>query len=397
MSNYIGKDFVQFGCGLILDKNEAWGAIDRSCRKNVKKSERAGIVVKRVNGTAEELESLRQIWYYPEDPNYPSQLPEGALMYMAFWGEELVGGAILLVVDDHLFLNNLTANKTGKKYQVQDYILWCIVEDLTDSEYVYLDVGVSYRYNLYKFFKKWGTITYPVIFNPPESKYIIKFKPTPKVSVFDAEPFCGDEQINTFFGTEHFTIVPDVSYALDIINDLKLDAEVVDLTRLMCLPFGAVILGYEVSPEVLWDNYGCYDHYKTFFIKKFIKTIIEHEKITTLSSLKQMIDYRYDSYKTIFSMENVIIDNSILETEYMVRMQVPEEFYDRFLDKLRRFEVDVLEESEVIPDADGKWLWLPAHPYLRWEDVIYIYAIYRGVLNICSAWQPTGVKGTLKV
>src|SRR5262245_9049167 len=122
MASYIGKDVIHYGCGLVLDPSEAWAKLSHSSRKNVNKARREGVIVTRVEGTAEEqLRALRSIWYLPADPNFPAKLAKGESLHLAHLEGELVGGMILIPVGRHLFLNNLAANAKGKECQAQGF------------------------------------------------------------------------------------------------------------------------------------------------------------------------------------------------------------------------------------------------------------------------------------
>ena len=154
-AHYVGKDLVHYGSGIVLDPERAHRDLDHSARKNIRRAEKAGFNIKRCRGSAEELNQLRELWYYPEDPNFPVELAEEEILYLAYLGDELVGGMVLVPVGSHLFLNNLTASDKGKREQLQGYLLWHAVNDLSGSEYTYIDIGVSYRINLQRFFTKW--------------------------------------------------------------------------------------------------------------------------------------------------------------------------------------------------------------------------------------------------
>jgi len=397
MSNYIGKDFIHYGCGLEINSEVVLSSIPRSSKKNIKKAETSDIIVTNVIGTAEELEDLRGIWYYYDDPNFP-QYDKNNLVYMAYLNEELIGGAILVPVGNHLFLNNLMASAVGKKYQLQGYLLWYIVNNLITSRFKYIDVGVSYRFNLYSFFKKWATFHYPVIFNPPKIGPHIKFTPFKSIeNLTNAK--VNNDIINSFFKNRPFTIVPDINYANTIAekesiiinrtideftSPIKHDLEpieIIDLTELLPLQFGAVVVGMEVSPERLWEKYACYDHYKTEYIKKYIS---KDSKL--YEGIKEQRRHVYELFNNYFSQEDVTI---IHTSKFITGFEFSCKDIKLLSKRYTRFKVaHKLTSSTLI---------FPCHQNISEVDVEYIYAIYRGYLNLCSEWESTGVKGVLKI
>lgn len=390
---YIGKDVIHYGCGLDLDPELVLGKIDRSARKNIRKAESAGIEIRKRAPTSELLAGLRRLWYLPDDPNFPERLGCDDLLYVAHLQDELVGGMILIRVGSHLFLNNLLASETGKRHQVQGHLLWRAVNDLKDSRYTYIDIGVSYRPNLYRFFKKWATFTYPVIFNPPPIKPALRF--TPFVTLPDTSAAAiDDERIARFCLGRPYTIVPSLSYAMQIAADRGLgfrrvampqaacvEVQVVNLPELLPIPYGAILIGCELRPEELWDRYGCYDEFKTDYIKKCFSN-----PATDLPAICEKRRAVFGCYAGYFKHEDVkTLLSSDPCTAFALRVDKAEALAERY----DTFGVEVR--------LDGDVLRLPCHQNLSPADVEYVYAIYRGYLNLCSEWVPTHVKGRLKV
>ena len=152
---YIGKDIIHQGCGLPLNAELVWDSIPHSVRKGIKKAERNDVKIRKVAGTPEDIKVLVDIWYDPEDPNMPTQLTDQEFMFIAEHEGKPIGAVILLPVGNHLFLNNLAGSPDGKKLHIQDFLLWHCVKYFETSRFRYIDVGVSYRPSLYKFFTKW--------------------------------------------------------------------------------------------------------------------------------------------------------------------------------------------------------------------------------------------------
>ena len=392
--SYIGKDIVHYGCGLELDPEIALSKIAHSARKNIRKGEDAGIRIERHDASEAMLSALRKLWYFPDDPNFPSELDADGILFVAYLADELIGGMILIPVGSHLFLNNLISNETGKKHQLQGLLLWRAVQELKDSQYRYIDVGVSYRPNLYRFFKKWSTFHYPVIFNPPRIKPTIRFAPFMELP--DLSGVSVDEmKIGRFCADRPYTIVPDISYAEQIAKDRDVKyrrvmlpqadspypLELVDLPQWLPLQYGALIVGCEIAPKELWDRYGCYDEFKTDHIKRMLCSEAA-DPAAILSARRRL----HEQYVDCFTGEDVGLLPSA-------------DGYPAF--KITADEAEALEARYATFDIevcrDGRELAFPCHQNLGVKDVEYVYAVYRGYLNLCSEWIPTNVKGKLKV
>jgi len=390
--HYIGKDMIHYGSGIVLDPDEAFSAIARSARKNIRKAEKEGFVIRRRSGTAEELNRLRSIWYYPDDPNFPSRLTGDDVLYLAFLGDELVGGMVLIPVGSHYFLNNLTASEEGKKRQLQGYLLWHAVNDLQGSGYRYIDIGSSYRVNLQRFFTKWSSFHYPVIFHPPELKPCVQFQPFSRLpDIENTEPDLA--VMSALCQGRPYTVLPTVDYAREVAQACGLAwsedyipaqtewIQVIDLTGLYPIQFGALLVGLEIEPEMLWSRFGCYDHFKTEYILRCLS--LPDWDIGAVRSGREA-NYRvYLGYMENEDVEIKIADGWVEGfrfacdgSEYLAR-------------RFAEFGVETRRE-------DG-YLILPCHQELTEQDIEYVYAVYRGYLNLCSEWQPTGVRGSIKL
>lgn len=392
MAGYISKDFIHYGCGLILDPDKVWNLVPYSVQKNIKKAIRSQVRVEKKNGTNEDLEILRSMWYDPNDPNFPSKLNPDDLMFIAYIDNKPIGAMIMLPVGNHLFLNNLAANEFGKEHRAQDYLLWHAINDLKDSEYSYIDVGVSYRKNLYDFFKKWQTFSYPVIFNKPKLNNAIRLTPFEKNIDFDKGNYKNSEELlSKLFKNREFTFVPNPEIAENIcklnnkdfgnatFNFSIIDNSkwyIVDLSQIFSVQFGALIINIFIDDKKLWNDYRSQDIFK----REFVYNTIYSE----LSQLDIIIEKRrsnYDYLKQYFEIDNISpIDKSedILSAFYMVDIN-----NERYSKKLHEFEIEHFynKESNIIG--------LPIHQSLTKSQLDLIYAIYRGVLNLCSEWVHT--------
>lgn len=402
--SYISKDFIHRGIGLLLDPEKAWRAVHPSVRKNVNKARRAGVRVERVAGTPAELALLRDMWYDPADPNLPTALGPEDPMFMA-WGPagEPLGACVLLRVGNHLFLNNLTANPAGKQLGTPDLLLWHCVEALAGTDLRYIDVGVSYRPTLYRFFKKWRTVDYPVIFHPPRL--------APRVSRF---PFHNGRyghaasqeaaqhamaRLEAMLGGAPFTFVPDVAQGARVLEELghaPRDATfrfpdvgdgpcLVDLPLLFGVQFGCLIVHLALPDAELWSRHGCLDAFK----RELTLSTLSDE----LADWDGVLARRAENVRTLGELFEL---DGIAATPPPPGERVPRAFgfehplNDRYRDRLSEFDVD--HDYDPIRG----WVGLPVHQGLGRPELEYVYGIFRGVLNLCSEWVHTETRAAYK-
>jgi Acetyltransferase (GNAT) domain len=390
--HYVGKDLVHYGSAIVLDPDQAYAALDHSARKNIRKAENAGFDIQRCSGTARELDALRALWYCPDDPNFPAELAAGQILYLAYLDGELAGGMVLIPVGRHLFLNNLTASESGKRHQLQGYLLWHAVGDLWDSGFQYIDIGVSYRVNLQRFFTKWASFRYPVIFNVPELKPDIRFRPfrqLPNVSAGSAD---GDV-LARVFGTNAVTLVPSIEFArriadkhggiwIETRNPKAIGGNrLLDLTELFPVQYGAAVLGVALSPETLWEEYGCYDHFKQQYLMNCLT--LPGWNIDSIAVRRAENQQRFQA---CFEREDLQIEDC---SDWVDGFTFRSADSARLACRFTKFGVEVR--------CSGDRLTLPCHQELSEQDIEYLHAIYRGHLNLCSEWGPTGVKGSIKL
>ena len=394
MNPYIGKDVVHRGCGLILDRDQAWPKLAHCSRKNVAKARRSGVEVRRVEGSPTNLEAVRRLWYLPEDPNFPTELPRDGALYHASLNGEICGGMILLPVGTHLFLNNLTADARGKKVQAQCLLLWTAVEDYTETAWRYLDVGVSYRPNLSAFFHRWATFHYPVLFHPPKVRVPLGFHPlrsaAPEPSVTD------QEALDSWTDGRPYTLLPSaeiaahalrcegrefIEGALPALHDDRV--QLIDLTTALPLPFGALVLGVEWSAERLWNEFGAFDAVKTAFLRRFLAD--PRHCLDTVTRGRADVRSRLEE---AFEWEDVAFERSLDEVETFALAIASVEEAERLAERYARFSVETM--------VRGRVLHLPCHQTMSTAETELLHAIYRGHLNLCSEWEPTGVRGRLR-
>lgn len=398
---YVSKDFIHLGCGLdLLPKGERKRP-PKSIRNYIHGIEEAGDVeVRKVDGSKHDFEILKAMWYDPEDPNLPYFLPVGGHMFIAYFEDEPIGVCLVLEVGNHLFLNNLTASVKGKQMHMPDYLIWHIQKEFGETKFKYLDIGVSYRPSLYRFFKKWATRFYPVIFNSPENPVNIRLKP------FVSENFQIEyknkekksiEILKEIIDVEVFTFVPSVYWAEKILTKDNIELSyktfefpelsgntpaIIDLTMIFPVQFGAIITNYDVSDEDMWNRHGCLDVFK----RRLVMSLI-FEQLNEIDKIISQRKYNHDYLAKLFEYEGIegfAIDKNIPSAFYFEN-----ELNDRYHEKLKQFEIEHYYEN-------GK-VGLPIHQNMTKAHLDYLYGIFHGVLNLCSEWEHTdkyeGYKG----
>jgi hypothetical protein len=214
---YHGKDLVHQGCLLKLDSKYSWARINSKIRNKIRKAQQLDVTIKRVKGSPQDIKDFRTIWFDPKDTTIPKELEADEIMYLAYMDDQLVGGLILTPSSPTvLYMHNLGSSEEGKRSNIPGLVLWHAVEDLENSQYKYIDVGVSFRPSLYSFFKNWQTDAYPIIFSPPFIKPDLRLTPFEN---HDMPIYKGNSNqqglklIEDHFGKD-FTILPRAIYAM---------------------------------------------------------------------------------------------------------------------------------------------------------------------------------------
>lgn len=224
---YIGKDVVTTGSLLHIDPKFAWQQLRSRAKQGIRKAMRAGVRVVE----SRDLSQMARVWYNPD--TLTPRLEPGQKLFLAYLGDELVGGIIVTpVTSNTLFYHYGGTNERGRSVETNAYLLWHIVEAFAGSQYRYLDVGVSFRPELQHYFQKYCTQPYPIIFHPPAPE----IRPQIALNPFTAAGLDWVEQqtlaINThlfeYFDAE-FTFMPSGEFALQ------------SALRALNLPVGAMI------------------------------------------------------------------------------------------------------------------------------------------------------------
>ncbi len=402
MSGYISKDFVHRGCGLLLKPEEVWEEIPYSVQKNIKKAQTNNVKIEKVSGTQSDIEILKSMWYDPEDPNMPNRLSENEFMFIAYNSRNIpVGAVILLPVGNHLFLNNLAGNEEGKALRVQDYLLWHCVNYFEDSNFKYIDVGVSYRQTLYDFFRKWQTISYPVIFNVPKYSYDTALNPF-YLNHYNSE--INEDNIKktqklltSILKGRQYTFVPDMDEASKIMIRLGYEfventfnftdsssekPYAVDLTKLFSVQFGVLIVNLSIDDKSLWNQHRALDPFKRDLV--YTNITGELEELNVLIALRKRNIDILDNYFDLEGIKSYRKDEIIPSAYYFTN-----DFNSRYHTKLQEFGISHYFDS--VSNEIG----LPVHQNLSKFQLEYLYAIFRGVLNLCSEWVHTDVYSDL--
>lgn len=403
MSGYISKDFVHRGCGLILSPDKVWDSVPYSVQKNIKKAENSNVRVRKVNGNAADIEILRKIWYDPNDPNMPNSLKSDEYMFIAENSDGIpIGAVILLPVGNHLFLNNLAGSEEGKQLRVQDFLLWHCVNYFKDSEFEYIDVGVSYRHTLYEFFKKWQTISYPVIFNVPKFRMHIALNPfcekyyTSEVIPENIKKTSAS--LNMILNARKYTFVPDIDEAKKILDRLNIEfidhtfnfndetlntPYIVDLTKIFSVQFGVLIVNVSVDDKSLWNDHRSLDIFKREFVMSAILPELEEFDVLIAKRKRNIVNLNH--YFNLEGIQSIKKDEIIPSGYYFVN-----EFNKRYHNRLNDFGITHYY------DESTNEIGLPIHQNLTKNQTEYLYAIFRGVLNLCSEWVHTDYYSDLR-
>lgn len=468
---YHGKDLVHEGCLLKLDPEYSWARIDMKIRNRIRKAQKLDVQIKRVAGTVQDIKDFRTIWFDPEDVTIPEYLEEDEFMYLAYMNKKLIGGVILTPsTPTVLYLHNLGSNEEGKKYNIPGLILWNAVEDLKDSQYKYIDVGVSFRPTLYRFFKRWQTDSYPIIFTPPFIKPEIRLSPFSArdlISYKGESSRKGEEVVKQYFG-ENFTFLPRAIYALkavlghigikkgdnvavyktfdneyisgcvtNTINyycsvtreiddktkavvvihefgfpykdtkklkkecekrnipliedcawsyDSKLDSKtkigdvgdyaIYSLPKFLPVQYGAILKGLTISDEEAWEKYQMLDYFKRELMYKKLETLLPKMKADTRKRREN-----WTFLANLFAKDGI---DTFINLDKFVSPSVFFMTTDKYQEYFERYGEFGVESGRYY---QGNALFLPVHQNLSIAQLEYVYAVYRGSLNLSSNYH----------
>lgn len=209
---YIGKDVLTHGSLLHLDKVKAWQGLRSRAKQGIRKAQRAGIRVVE----SRDLSLMAKVWYDP-DTLTQTLAPEQKL-YLSYVGDELCGGIIVTpVTRTTLFYHYGGTNELGRNIEANSYLFWHIVEQFHNSEFKFLDVGVSFRPELQHYFQKYCTRQYPIIFRPPPQEIRPRLSLTPfslpDLQWTETQNVAINTELSQYFEAE-FTYLPSWEFAL---------------------------------------------------------------------------------------------------------------------------------------------------------------------------------------
>jgi hypothetical protein len=209
---YIGKDILTQGALLHLDPKKAWEGLRSRAKQGIRKAKRAGVRMVE----SRDLSQMARVWYNPD--TLTTVLEPDQKLYLAYLGEELIGGIIVTpVTPNTLFYHYGGTNELGRSVEANAYLLWHIVEVFQNSQFEYLDVGVSFRPELQHYFQKYCTQSYPILFHPPteDVRPRLSLNPfaTSALSWVEQQAVAINTQLSEYFEAE-FTYLPSWSFAL---------------------------------------------------------------------------------------------------------------------------------------------------------------------------------------
>lgn len=470
---YHGKDVIHQGNLLKLDPEYSWEKINSKIRNKIRKAQKLDVKIERVKGTEEDIANFRTVWFDANDDTLPNHLEDDEIMYMAYMDGKLAGGLILSPVGKNLYMHNLGANEEGKRNSIPALLLWNAVEDLKDSQYNYIDVGVSFRPTLYSFFKNWQTESYPIIFTAPFIRPDLRLTPFGNT---DIAQYTGDataqEQavVEQYFGENH-TILPRAIYCIKAVmqhlgltsqdnvavfktfdNDyisrcvtapiekycsvsreitdqtkavlvihefghpfketLKLKKEcekrnipliedcawsygtalddthkigdvgdyaIFSLPKFLPLQYGAVLKGLTISDEDNWNNYRLLDYFKRQLVVRELARLLP-----TLEAANQQRRENWTYLASLFAKDGLEPFSPLEDNVYPGAFIVKVDDYQQIFDTYTEFGV---ESGRYYPEEA---LFLPIHQNLTPSQLDYIYAAFRGKLNLCSGYRRDG-------
>ncbi|MBI5058517.1 hypothetical protein HZB60_01910 [candidate division KSB1 bacterium] len=209
---YIGKDVLTQGSLLHLNKKLAWERLRSRAKQGIRKAQRAGIRVVE----SRDLDLMAKVWYNPD--TLCTALEPEQKMFLSYVGDELCGGIIVTpVTSSTLFYHYGGTNELGRQIEANSYLFWYIVEQFEQSDFRYLDVGVSFRPALQHYFQKYCTQPYPILFRPPpeDSRPRIALGPftTPDLDWQEQQQVAINTVLSEYFEAE-FTYLPSWEFAL---------------------------------------------------------------------------------------------------------------------------------------------------------------------------------------
>lgn len=228
MEPYRSKDFVIRGSYLLLDKEKAWGHIDKRMRTAIKKADSFNPRIKEVSGNEEDIKKFAE--FCPRADTLPSRISENQKMFFAYIGDELVAGLIITEIGGNWFLQFNGVTDVARKKQISSWLLWEVVKIFSNSKYKYLDVGANYRKGIQKFFEGWRSKEYPIMMKPPEIKPQINITPFDVrfLEVEEGEKLAEDYLQEKWQGRE-YTVFPRGMYAIyALVKWFKLEGKLKD-------------------------------------------------------------------------------------------------------------------------------------------------------------------------
>lgn len=145
--------------------------IKRQAAWAIRKAVALGVETRKSN----DLTAFKKLHFKPEA--LPKKLLSNQSLFLAFLNKQPVAGVVVEEKNGWLFYKYAGSNAEGRKNQANSLLIWRIIEAFEGKGFKYLDLGTSYRSNLALFKKQFATATYPVIFDVPKEKPIIRFLP----------------------------------------------------------------------------------------------------------------------------------------------------------------------------------------------------------------------------
>lgn len=236
MMPYTGKDYVKKGYLIILEL-ESWDKISKEARWAIKKAENLSL-------SAVESKTTSKI----NDILFPKKLKKNQKCYYALDKKKnVIAGIVIEFFNSNILYKYSVSKEAGRSAQANSFLIWHIVKKFAKSKYRYFDLGTSYRNELDHFKQQFSCETYPVIYNPPRIKPLIRLDPYYNNQQLSNEVNNVEEKITEFAGRDG-TLLPDGRTAIYLILK-KLGLKKTDVVTLVT-SFNTPYVARDVTDEI---------------------------------------------------------------------------------------------------------------------------------------------------
>lgn len=157
------------------------------------------------------------------------------------------------------------------------------------------------------------------------------------------------------------------------------DFVILSLPKIFSMSHGSLLFGCHISDLDNWNKYGLLDHYKReIILDQLSKEIPRLDKIIRARRRNWIrLDklFSQDGYEPLIKLEH-----GIYPAVYLLKLNTTEEMNQLH----RRFASFGIEVGRYY---SKKSLYLPIHQNITIPQLQYIYAVFRGYLNLCRQFR----------